>query len=81
MSRASSTFISGDIAYDPAPHGRALFYGHSKTRQFPLLAQSVGAQGVEFTSAFGRAAEMRARTASAAFDEMTLKRHARATDC
>jgi hypothetical protein len=34
----------------------------------PQLAQSVGGQGVEFTSAFGRAAEVHGRTASAAFD-------------
>ena len=32
-----------------------------------LLAQSVGGQGVEFTSAFARAAEVHGRTASAAF--------------
>ena len=33
-----------------------------------LMAQSVGCQGIEMTSAFGRAAEVRRRTTSAAFD-------------
>jgi hypothetical protein len=39
-----------------------------KSRLLPLMAQNVGDQGVEFTSAFGRAAEVHGRTASAAFD-------------
>jgi hypothetical protein len=43
-----------------------------------FLAQSVGGQGVEFTSAFGGAAELHGRTASAAFERlMTLNRHKR----
>jgi hypothetical protein len=32
------------------------------------MAQSGGGQGVEFTSAFGRAAEVHGRTSSAAFE-------------
>jgi hypothetical protein len=34
----------------------------------PLMAQSGGSQGGEFTSAFGGAAELHGRMASAAFD-------------
>ena len=37
-------------------------------RMSPVVALSGGSQGGEFTSAFGRAAEVHGRTASAAFD-------------
>jgi hypothetical protein len=43
------------------PHGPSY-------RAHPRLYQSGGGQGVEFTSAFGRAAEVHGRTASVAFD-------------
>ena len=38
------------------------------------MAHSVGGQGVEFTSAFGKVAEVHGRTASAAFDAFDPKR-------
>jgi hypothetical protein len=41
---------------------------HCCIRSQPVVALSGGGQRVEFTSAFGRAAELHGRTASAAFD-------------
>ena len=41
------------------------------------MAQSVGCQGIEMTSAFGRAADVHKRTTSAAFDANDPERTSR----